>query len=80
MLAELRKLGLAMGGSYPPHDFTTEDESGEEVTVTRQLHIGYTTDEAKADAARELGATVTRCPAGDPKYSGWEVSTYEVKP
>lgn len=78
MLAQLRRLGLAMGGSYPPREFTTTDEGGEQSTVMRQLCIGYTTDESKAAAARDLGATVTRCPSADPAFIGWEVSISEV--
>ena len=79
MLAQLRnEVGLPMRGRYPAQSFTTTNEDGEEVTVTRQLHVGWTTDETKADAAREAGATVTAYRAHDPAFSGWEVSVHEV--
>ncbi len=79
VLEQLRaEVGLPMRGRYRAQTFTTEDENGEPVTVTRQLHIGWTTDEAKANRARELGATVTSYRAHDPACSGWEISVHEV--
>ena len=79
VLEQLRaEVGLPMRGRYRAQTFTTEDEDGEPVTVTRQLHIGWTTDKDKADRARELGATVTSYRAHDPAFSGWEISIHEV--
>lgn len=78
LLEQLRALGLPMRGSYQPQAFTTEDETGEQVTVMRQQWFGWTTDRTKADAAREAGAHVTTLPASDPRYSGWEVSVTKV--
>lgn len=68
---ELRAAGLAMGGRYAPRTFV-DPETDEERTST--LYIGWTTDRGKADAARELGATVLAYQAHDPACSGWEVS------
>ena len=69
---DLRGLGLTMGGRYPATSFT-DPVTNEDHTA--QLHVGWTTDQAKADAARELGATVTRYTSTyDPSASGWEVS------
>lgn len=78
LLRQLRGMGLAMGGSYPPHEFVTDDETGEQVTTARQRWFGWTTDEAKANAAREAGAVVTTYRSTDDRYSGWEVSVTEV--
>ena len=78
LLAQLRALGLPMVSAYRPMTFTTADESGEEQTVTSRLVLSWTTDSEKADAARELGATVTSYRAADPAFSGWEVSVREV--
>lgn len=75
VLDDLRKIGLPMVSAYPPMSFTTTDEDGEETTVTSRLVLSWTTDSRKADAARDLGATVTSYRAADPAYSGWEVST-----
>lgn len=78
LLEQLRdEVGLRMGGRYPAQTFRTKDEDGEPVEIVRQLHVGWTTDEAKADRARELGATVTTFRAHDPEFSGWEVSVHE---
>jgi len=69
---DLRGVGLTMGGRYPASSFT-DPETNEDMTST--LCIGWTTDPAKADAARELGATVTRYTSlYDGGASGWEVS------
>jgi len=38
-------------------------------------HLGWTTDETQAEAARALGATVTRCSSPRPDASGWEIAT-----
>ena len=70
LLAQLRALGLPMVSSYPPRSFTTTDEeSDEDVTVTRQLRISWTQDEAKANAARDAGAIVTSYRAADPAFT-----------
>jgi hypothetical protein len=37
-------------------------------------HVGWTTDEGKANAARELGATLREYRSADPTCTGWEVS------
>lgn len=79
ILEQLRtEVGLAMGGRYRAQSFKTTDEDGGAVTVARKLHVGWTTDEGKANRARELGATVTAYRAHDPAFSGWEVSVNEV--
>jgi len=61
----------AMGTAYAPRSFT-DPVTNEDHTST--LHIGWTTDERKANAARDLGATITRYMAHDPAASGWEIS------
>ena len=78
LLEQLRALGLPMGGSYRPQSFTSTEDDGSEVTVTRQQWIGWTTDRKKADAAKELGANVTLRTSRDPRFSGWDVSVHEV--
>lgn len=40
----------------------------------RGYHVGWTTDRAKGDAARDLGATVNWYQSRDPRFSGYEVS------
>jgi hypothetical protein len=77
LLTELRGIGLPMGGRYPATSFT-DPETNEDHTT--QLHIGWTTDEAKANMARALGATVTAHSAGEPGFSGWEVSVRVIDP
>ena len=68
-----------MGGSYPAQEFHAEDEAtGEDVTRLSRRWFGWTGDEAKAEAARELGATVTTYRASDPRYSGWEIMVTEI--
>ena len=78
LLDELRQAGLSMLGAFPPREFETTDETGDPVTVVQQLRIGWTTDETKANAARDLGATVTFCRGSEPQWDGWEVSIREV--
>ena len=79
VLEQLRtEVGLAMCGRYRARPFTTTGDDGEPVTVTRQLHVGWTTNEVKANHARELGATVTAYRSHNPAFSGWEVSVNEV--
>lgn len=51
LLEQLREIGLAMGGRYAAVEVPTEDEAGEKVTAVYQRYVGWTTDEAKADAA-----------------------------
>lgn len=77
LLATLREIGLPMGGSYRPNTVATPDESGELVEVTTRLHVGWTTDPEKAEAARNAGATVTAYTSANGN-SGWEVSVREV--
>ena len=78
LLAQLRSFGLTMGGAYPANEFHAENEAGEDVTRHSQRWFGWTTDEAKAERAREAGATVTTYRASDPRYSGWEIAVTEV--
>jgi len=78
LLEQLRANGLRMGGSYPPQAVETRDEEGELVTLTHRRWYGWTTDKAKADAARDAGATVTAVSSPDPRCSGWEVAVTEV--
>lgn len=79
LLATLREeIGLPMRGSYPPFEGAEIREGGEQVTVTRQRWIGWTTDEAKAEAARQAGAVVTYYRASEPAYCGWETTLTEV--
>jgi hypothetical protein len=66
-----------MGGRYPPTSFTDPETKEDHVA---QLHMGYTTDEAKVEKARDLGATVTSCASRDPRFSGWEVSVRVIDP
>lgn len=77
LLTVLHELGLPMRGRYAPQLVTARDAEGEEVSYEMQQHVGWTTDQAKADAAREAGATVTEYRAHDPALSGWEVSVTE---
>ena len=72
LLDALHGLGLKMGGRYARRSFT-DPETGEDKWAT--LYVGWTTDEAKAEAARELGVTsITHYTAHDPAYSGWEIA------
>lgn len=80
LLERLRnEVGLPMLGRYPARPFTREGEDGELEQAWSQLHVGWTTDQAKADAAREAGATVSAYRASDPAYNGWEVSVTEIR-
>ena len=57
MIDQLRALGLPMGSHYAPvteMDAETDAETGGARTTRRV--VGWTTDAAKADAARDLGA------------------------
>jgi hypothetical protein len=74
LLAELRGIGLAMGTRYAQTAFTDPETNEDHVSV---LCVGYTTDEAKAERAREMGATVTGC--GGPSPS-WEISLRVIDP
>jgi len=69
-LDQLRKTGLPMVSRYAPMPYT-DPETERTGTVTR--YYSRTTDEAKADAARELDATVSEYRSAHPKFSGWEV-------
>lgn len=65
LVEQLRAQGLAMGTEYP--------SMGGIRTV-----IGWTTDEAKAEAARKAGATLCRYESSDPECNGWEIVVREV--
>ena len=80
LLQQLRDLGLPMGSWYPAHDFTTTNEAGEEVTVRRRRYIGWTTDDAKAQAAADLGAVVIPYRSELQEFCGHEVTVTEVEP
>lgn len=73
------EVGLPMRGRYPSRPFHRQDENGEDVACVLQLHIGWTTDQAKADKAREAGATVTAYRASGLTCNGWEVSVSEIR-
>lgn len=42
--------------------------------------VGWTTDDAKADATREMGARVTPYSSSDSRFSGWEINAHEDTP
>ena len=42
--------------------------------------VGWTTDDAKAEAAREAGARVVPCPSRDPRFSGHEIIAHKDAP
>jgi len=74
MLEELRALGLPMGSWYEPVETVRQlepDTEPEEVTL--QTFVGWTTDQAKAEAAHELGAEIRPYRSSEPRFSGWEV-------
>lgn len=73
-LDALRGVGLAMGTRYAPQSFTDHETNEDHVSV---MHVGYTTDPDKAQAARDLGATVTTCGGSTP---AWEVSVRVIDP
>lgn len=77
LLAELRGAGLSMAGRYQPVPYTDPETEEDHVS---QLHVGYTADEAKAEKARDIGATVTSCRARDPHLSGWEITVRVIDP
>jgi hypothetical protein len=66
LVEKLRELGLALGTRYAPLEQVVLDDEGRP------------TDEAKAIAVGEAGATVYQYRSSDPSYSGWEVSVREV--
>lgn len=79
MIDQLRELGLSMASHYAPVTAEVEDEeTGERVLVTAQRFIAWTTDEAKATAAQELGAQIRTYRSNDPRFSGWEVNASVV--
>lgn len=81
LLGQLRALGLPMQGAYPPYESQVGSQADEQVPAMRQRYIGWTTDEAKATAAKDAGAVVTHVPASDARYNGWEVTlTVVVEP
>lgn len=72
LLTHLREVvGLPMGSWYAPMT-TTDDETGE--TTTTQRFVGWTTDPAKAEAAREAGAHVEPYRSFSDGYSGWDIT------
>ncbi len=77
LLERLRACGLKMGGAWSPVTATHRNEDGEEETFTSQRFVGWTTDEAKADAARDLGATVTTATSMASGDTGWEIMVTE---
>ena len=70
MIEQLREIGLPMGTRYAPR---TVDE-----TTTRTF-VGWTSDEAKATRAQELGATIRPYVSSDARFNGWEVSCSVVE-
>jgi hypothetical protein len=74
LLNELRGFGLAMGTRYEPTSFTDPETNEDHLS---QLHVGYTTDQAKADKARDKGATVTSCGGSFPS---WEITVRVIDP
>ena len=74
LLSDLRAAGLAMGTRYEPVPYTDPETNEDHVSV---LHVGHTTDQARADKAREAGATVTRCGG---KLPAWEISLRVIDP
>lgn len=78
LLDTLRELGLPMTSAYRAQTVTVVDARGEDEQVTRQTFYGWTTDKAKAEAAREAGATVTTVGSTDDRFSGWEVAVSEI--
>jgi hypothetical protein len=75
LVEQLRALGLSMGSVYPTFDGVSDGEP-----VRSRRYRGWTTDESKATAARELGATAVRYESADPRFSGWEVNVVQVEP
>lgn len=79
MIEQLQGLGLSMGSRFAAFTAEVEGEDGEMVSVTTQRYVSWTTDEAKANAAQELGATLrTYKSPVDPRCSGWEVNASVV--
>jgi hypothetical protein len=77
LVEQLRALGLSMGTVYPPHTSPPDDEGQ---TRTTQRYVCWTTDEAKANAAKDLGASLVpyKSFSGDSSCDGWEVNAVEV--
>jgi phosphoglycerate dehydrogenase-like enzyme len=69
-----------MASCYAPSDFDVRDDHGVPTgeTITVRPYVGWTTDEAKANAAREAGATIREYRSKDPQFSGWEVSVRDA--
>ena len=82
MIEQLRSLGLPMRSWSYPHEIDVRDEDGLPTgeTQTVRSFYGWTTDQAKADAARDLGATVRGYQSRDVRFNGWEVSCRVVEP
>lgn len=77
LLGELRGIGLTMVSRYPRTSFTDPETKEDHVS---QLHLGWTTDQEKANKAREMGAIVTSCKPDEPGFSGWEISVRVIDP
>jgi hypothetical protein len=80
LVEQLLDLGRAMTSRYAALEKAALDEQGQPTgeTITVQTFIGWTTDEAKAEAARDAGATLRPYKSFSPECSGWDVSVTEV--
>ena len=80
LVEQLRGIGLAMGSWYSPFEQAVRDEEGHETgeTISVRQFVGWTTDQAKATAAEEAGATLREYRSADSDCSGWEVVVREV--
>lgn len=75
LLARLRRdVGLPMRGAYPARLVVVGEHDGDQIHRIQQTYIGFTNEQALADRARELGATVTHYPGSEPRFEGWEIS------
>jgi hypothetical protein len=77
IVEQLRARGLSMGTVYPSFTSAPDEETGEVATTRR--YRGWTTDETKATAARDLGASAVRYESTDPRFSGWEINAVVVE-
>ena len=77
LVEQLRAHGLSMGTVYPLHVSPPDDEGR---TTTTRRYVCWTTDEAKASAAKKLGASLVpyKSFVGDSSCDGWEVNVVEV--
>lgn len=70
LVDDLRAIGLPMNSWYSPFTRVNRDTHEEE---TVQYFVQFTHDEAKAERAHELGATIRPYRSRDQQFSGWEV-------